>query len=151
MDGYTIHHAEGNDKQFTGWFGQAAVVQQSDVLGTTYLSNFLETVNQTGNIGPGASGSGLFDQNNHLVGSLSLGRQTSDPSGYGACPVANPPAPNGSNGVADFTSLAAVWNSTADTTSTTGRTTLKSVLEGAGGSVGKERPRGMIEAAHQCW
>ena len=129
MDGYTIHHAEGNDKQFTGWFGQAAVVQQSDVLGTTYLSNFLETVNQTGNIGPGASGSGLFDQNNHLVGSLSLGRQTSDPSGYGACPVANPPAPNGSNGVADFTSLAAVWNSTADTTSTTGRTTLKSVLD----------------------
>ena len=36
--GYTIHHAEGYDKQFTGWFGQAAAVQ-SDVLGTTYVSN----------------------------------------------------------------------------------------------------------------
>jgi hypothetical protein len=65
--GYTIHHAEGFDKQFTAWSGQAATVQESVVLGTTYLSNFLETVNQTGNVGPGASGSGLFNQNNHLT------------------------------------------------------------------------------------
>jgi hypothetical protein len=129
--GYTIHHAEGNDKQFAGWFGQAAAVQASGVLGVKYLSDFWETVNQTGNIGPGASGSGLFDQSDHLVGALSLGRTTNDPSGYGSCPVANPPAPNGSNGVADFTSLAAVWNSIADTTSTTGNTTLKSVLDPA--------------------
>jgi hypothetical protein len=130
--GYTIHHAEGFDKQFTAWSGQAATVQQSDALGTTYLSSFLETVNQTGNIGPGASGGGLFDQNNHLVGSLSLAPITSDPSGYGSCPVPSPPAPNGSNGAADFTSLAAVWNSTADTTSTTGNTTIQSVLDPAG-------------------
>jgi lysyl endopeptidase len=127
--GYTIQHAEGYDKQFTGWFGQAAAIRESNVLGSTYVSNFWETVNQTGNIGPGASGSGLFDQNSHLVGSLTLGRQTSDASGYGACPVTNPPAPNGTNGVADFTALWAVWNSTADTTSTTGNTTLKSVLD----------------------
>jgi len=77
-------------------------------------------VNQLGNIGPGASGSALIDQNNHLVGSLTLGRTTSDTSGYGTCPASPPAAPNGSNGVADFTSLAAVWNSTADTTSNTG-------------------------------
>jgi hypothetical protein len=130
--GYTIHHAEGYDKQYVAWFGQAAAVQESDVLGTTYLSNFWETVNKTGNVGPGASGSALFDQNNHLVGSLSLGRTTTDPSGYGSCPVANPPVPNGTNGIADFTSLAAVWASISDTTSSTGTTTLKSVLDPGG-------------------
>src|SRR5579862_8252989 len=129
VGGYTVQHAEGDDKQLTTWFGQAAALQQGGVLGVTYLSNFLETVNATGNIGPGASGSGLFDQNNHLVGLLSLGRTTTDPSGYGACPIANPPQPNGSNGAADFTSLAAVWNSTADGTSSTGHLTLKSVLD----------------------
>jgi lysyl endopeptidase len=127
--GYTIHHAEGYDKQFTAWFGQAAAVNENDVLGSTYESNFWETVNQLGNIAPGASGSGLFDQNNHLVGSLTLGRTTNDPSGYGSCPVANPPAPNGTNGVADFTALWAVWDSTADSSSSTGTTTLKSVLD----------------------
>ncbi len=129
--GYTIHHAEGNDKQFTAWFGQAYFQSESGVLGTNYLSNFWETVNQTGNIGPGASGSGLFDQNNHLVGSASLGRTTSDPSGYGACPVVPLTAPDGTNGVADFTALSAVWSSVADTTSSTGTTTLKSVLDPA--------------------
>jgi hypothetical protein len=127
--GYSIHQAEGYDEQFAGWFGKAAAVQESGVLGVSYLSNFLETVNQTGNIGPGASGSGLFNQNNLLVGTLTLGRSTNDPSGYGACPVTNPPQPNGTNGVADFTALAAVWNSTADTTSNTGSVTLKSVLD----------------------
>lgn len=127
--GYTIHHAEGYDKQFTAWFGQAYRLQESGVLGSACVSNFLETVNQIGNIAPGASGGGLFDQNNHLVGSLTLGRATSDPSGYEACPVVPLAAPNGTNGVADFTSLAAVWNSTADTTSSTGSSTLKSILD----------------------
>jgi hypothetical protein len=127
--GYTIHHAEGFDKQFTGWTGQAAVVQDTDVLTSHYLSNFLETVNAIGNIGPGASGSALFNQNNRIVGALSLGHQTSDTSGYESCPVTTPQAPNGSNGAADFTSLAAVWNSTADTTSTTGSATLKTILD----------------------
>ena len=128
--GYTIHHAEGYDKQYTAWYSQAATLQlPGSNFNVGYVSNFWETVNQLGNIGPGASGSGLVDQNNHLVGSLTFGRKTSDPSGYGACPIAPPPAPNGSNGVADFTALAAVWNSTADTTSSTGSTTLRSALD----------------------
>jgi hypothetical protein len=127
--GYTIHHAEGADKQYTGWFGQAAALQESGSLGVSYVSNYLETVNAIGTVGPGASGSGLFNQNNHLVGSLTLGRTTNDPSGYGMCPVANPAAPNGSNGVADFTALSAVWDSTSDTTSSTGNVTLKSLLD----------------------
>ena len=127
--GYTIHHALGYDKQYTTWHGQAFALQQANVLGASYTSHFWETVNQTGNHGPGASGSALFDQADHLVGSLSLGRTTSDPSGYGSCPAASPPTPNGSNGSADFTSFSAIWNSTADATSTTGTTTLKSVLD----------------------
>ena len=128
--GYTIHHALGFNKQMTAWFGRAAVVQRSNVLGTTYTSNFLDVVNQFGNIGPGASGSALINQNTRVVGALTLGRKSTDASGYGSCP-SNPSAPTGSNGVADFTSLAAVWNSTADSTSTTANVTLKSVLDPA--------------------
>lgn len=127
--GYTVHHAEGRNKQYTAWFGAAAAVQQTGVLGTTYLSDFWETVNSVGNTAGGASGSGLFDQNNHLVGSLSLGPTTNDPSGYGMCPVANPAPPNGTNGAAYFTALAAVWASVADSTSTTGAVTIQSVLD----------------------
>ena len=129
VGGYTVHHALGYNKQYTGWFGQAAAVQQSGVLGSNYVSNYWEVVNQLGNIGPGASGSGLFDQNNHLVGSLTLGRTTTDTSGYDMCPASPPATPNGTNGAADFTSLAAIWSSTADTTSATGSTTLESVLD----------------------
>jgi len=127
--GYTIHHAQGRDQQFVGWSGTAFAFEEQDALGTRYLSNLLETVNQTGNIGPGASGSGLFNRNNRLAGALTLGRKSTDASGYGACPVTPAPAPNGSNGAADFTPLAAVWTATADTTSSTGGSTLKSVLD----------------------
>jgi hypothetical protein len=130
--GYTLHHAQGRDKQFVSWFGTAYALEEPDALGTGYVSDLLETVNQTGNIGPGASGSGLFNRNDRLVGALALGRTSSDPSGYGACPATPPPAPNGSNGVADFTSLAAVWTSTADTTSSTAEATLESVLDPGG-------------------
>ncbi len=125
--GYTIHHAEGGDKQFVAWFGTPARVVQF-----TGFAAFLETVNQTGNVGPGASGSALYDQNNHLVGSLTYGRDTTDPSGYQSCPLPTPPAPDGANGAADFTALAAVWNSSGDTTSATGAATIKSVLDPAG-------------------
>lgn len=130
--GYTIQQAGGLAKQFVSWFGTAYALTESDALGTGYVSNFLDTVNQTGNIGPGASGSGLFNSNNHVVGTLSLGRKSTSSSGYGACPVAPLTAPNGSNGVADFTPLAAVWSSLADRTSSTGHITLKSVLDPAG-------------------
>ncbi len=130
--GYTIQQAGGLAKQFVSWYGTAYAFAEGDALGTSYVSNFLETVNQTGNIGPGASGGGLFNSGNRLVGTLTLGRKSASSSGYGACPVAPLAAPNGSNGVADFTALAAVWDSTADTTSSTGARTLKSVLDPAG-------------------
>jgi lysyl endopeptidase len=128
--GYTVDHALSYDKQFTEWSGQAATVQLAgSVLNVKYASNFWEVVNKLGTVGPGSSGSGLFDQNDRLVGSLSLGRTTTDASGYEACPLNPPPVPNGSNGDVDFTSFAAVWASTADSTSTTGTTTLQQVLD----------------------
>jgi len=127
--GYTIHHALGYNKQYATWFGNAYALQDTGTLGVNYVSNFLETVNASGNIGPGASGSALFNQGDTLVGSLTLGRGTADSSGYEACPVANPSAPNGSNGAADFTDLSAVWSSTADSTSSTGSASLQSVLD----------------------
>ena len=130
--GYTIHNAQGRYQQIVSWFATAFAWQANDDLGSAYVSNFLQTVNQTGNIGPGASGGALFDAHDHLVGALSLGRKATDSSGYGACPVATMSAPDGSNGVADFTALAAVWSSTADSTSSTGGVTLRSVLDPAG-------------------
>jgi hypothetical protein len=146
VGGYTIHHAAGATKQYTAWYGQALPVQQAGVLGVNYLSEFLETVNQSGTTGPGASGSALFDQNDRIVGNMSLGRKSSDPSGYGACPVSPLEAPNGSNGTNDFTALAAVWNSVADTTSSTGSVTLKSILDPAatGLSVVSSMPAAII-------
>jgi len=120
--GYTIHHALSNDKQFTEWNGQALayMVAANSSLPVTYTSNFWGVVNSLGTIGPGASGSGLFDQNNRVVGSLSLANTdgaTAD--GYVQCPISPLPSPTTQNVVGLFTSLSAVWNSTADTTSTT--------------------------------
>jgi lysyl endopeptidase len=128
--GYTVHHALGFDKQLVNWRGAALAQHRMGVLGVTYASDFWDVVNAAGNSGPGASGSGLFDPANHLVGSLSLGRSTTDPSGYESCPTADGAPPNGSNGTADFTALAAVWNSTADATGTAA--TLRSVLDPEG-------------------
>jgi hypothetical protein len=127
--GYSIHDALSRNKQLVNWFGQAfSSIILPPALGVPYTSHFWDMVNERGNIGPGASGSALFDQNNRVVGALSLGTST-DASGYGACPSSNPEVPDGHNGVARYTRFAAAWNSTADTTSTTGATTLKSVLD----------------------
>jgi hypothetical protein len=128
--GYTVHHALSNDKQFTGWNGQALAdtVAANTSLSVPYASNFWDVVNRTGTIGPGASGSALFDQNNRVVGSLSLENTAgSTADGYAVCPNSPPPSPTPQNALAFFTSLAAVWNSTADPTSST--PTIKQVLD----------------------
>jgi hypothetical protein len=123
--GYTIHHGESNTKQIVNWFGQAASEEATVVaLGNRYLSHFWLVVNSAGNFNGGASGAALFDQNDRVTGSLSLGRTDRD-----ACPAPSPPAPNAQNAVARFTSLAGAWNSTQDQTSSTGSVTLKSLLD----------------------
>ena len=120
--GYTIHHALSNDKQFTTWNGQATAqtVAPNTSIPVSFTSNFWDVVNLAGTVGPGASGSALFDQNNHVVGSLSLGNEASATGdGYLQCPLSPPPSPTPQNALALFTSLAAVWNSTSDPTGST--------------------------------
>ena len=117
--GYTIHHALSNDKQLTAWNGTAIAqtIAANTSLAVNFTSNFWDVVNLTGTVGPGASGSALFDQNNRVVGSLSLGNQTgATDDGYLQCPLSPPPSPTPQNASVLFTSLAAVWNSTADPT-----------------------------------
>jgi hypothetical protein len=131
--GYSIHHALGNDKQFVSWFGQP--LQQSIpavTLQVGYDSNFLGVVNQLGRTGAGASGGALIDSNNRAVGSASFAQLVNGQNTAGVCPVSPVAAPTPDTVTAQFTSLAAVWNSTADTTSTTGTATLQSALDTAG-------------------
>jgi hypothetical protein len=129
-NGYSVHHALGFDKQYVEWYGQA--ISQSIPAATLkvgYASNFWGVVNQAGDVGAGASGSALFDPNNHVVGSASLAELASGANTAGICPSTPPPVPSPSTITAQYTSLASVWNSTADTTSTTGAATLQSVLD----------------------
>jgi hypothetical protein len=131
--GYSIHHALGNDKQFVSWFGQP--LQQSIPAATLqvgYNSNFLSVVNQLGRTGAGASGGALIDSNNRAVGSASFAQLVNGANTAGVCPASPPAAPTPDTITAQFTSLAAIWSSTADTTSTTGSATLQSALDAAG-------------------
>lgn len=131
--GYSIHHALGNDKQFVSWFGQP--LQQTipaATLDVGYTSNFLGVVNQLGRTGAGASGGALFDSNNRTVGSASLAQLVNGENTAGVCPASPVSAPALDTITAQFTSLAAIWSSTADTTSTTGTATLQSALDAAG-------------------
>ena len=49
--------------------------------------------------------------------------------GEGVCPAVPPPAPDAETATAFYNSLAAVWDSNADTTSFTNPVTLKSLLD----------------------
>ena len=129
IGGYSPHHAHGQSRQYTGWFGQAFLHDISNgALGSGYRGTFWGVVNQVGVIGGGASGGGLFDPDNRLVGTASLA-VLSSATGDGSCPVSSPPAPSATNAVAEYNAFSAVWDSTADTTSTTNPRTLKSVLD----------------------
>ena len=129
IGGYSPHHAHGRSRQFAGWFGQPFLHDiANSALGSGYRGTFWGVVNEVGSVGGGASGGGLFDPNNRLVGTASLAI-LSDATGDGSCPVSAPPAPNATNAVAEYNSFSAVWDSTADTTSTTNPRTLKSVLD----------------------
>ncbi len=129
--GYSIHHALGYNKQFTRWFGTALTYSSSNVLGSSFVSDLMDTVNDLGATGPGSSGAALFTPADRLAGVLSLGKAHSSVSGYGSCPAASPVAPSASNWESSFVSFAAIWNSTADSTSSTGSRTLRSVLDPA--------------------
>ena len=131
-NGYSIHHALGFDKQYVEWYGQAITDNISAAtLKVGYPSTFWGVVNQAGSVGAGASGGALFDSNNRVVGSGSLADLVNGPNTAGICPATPLPAPSPPTVTALYTSFAGVWNSTADTTSSTGSTTLQSVLDSA--------------------
>jgi hypothetical protein len=128
VGGYSPHHAFGRARQYAGWFGQAALVTlPANTLGVGYDSTYWGVVNAVGSVGSGASGGGLFNPEHRLVGIASLAQQNA--GGEGTCPAAAPPAPDSETAVALYNSLAAVWQSNADTTSFTNPVTLQSLLD----------------------
>jgi lysyl endopeptidase len=128
VGGYSPHHALGRSRQYTGWFGQAALVAlPAEVIGMGYSFDSWGVVNSVGNIGAGASGGGLFDPDHRLVGVASLAYLLAN--GEGVCPATPPDVPTSTTATALYNSLAAVWESNADTTSFTNPVTLKSLLD----------------------
>jgi hypothetical protein len=131
--GYSVHHALGYDQQYVEWYGQSVLTKLSAAtLSIGYNSTFWGVVNQLGSVGAGASGGGLFDPDNHLVGSGSLAALQNGENSPGVCPASPPPPPTASSVTAMYTAFSAVFASIADTTSTTGSTTLQTVLDAAG-------------------
>jgi lysyl endopeptidase len=125
VGGYSIHYANNDTQQYVTWAGTAVSQSQSGAsLNLGYSSTFWGVVNSLGSVDPGASGSALFTNNNQITGTLSR-------AVVAQCPVTPPPPPSASTQVALYIQLAAVWTSTADTTSTTGSVTLASVLDPA--------------------
>jgi len=131
VGGYTAHYGEGNTRQFTGWYGQAYYQQvPGSELNVGFESTFWDLVNQIGSIAPGASGGGVFDANNHLVGTVVRGvAQSSQVNSPGVCPVVPPPAPSPQTATGFATAFSGIFASTADPLSTTGAATLRSVLD----------------------
>ncbi len=128
--GYSVHHALGNDKQFTQWYGQALYQQVSgDRLKVGYDSDFWGLVNDLGSVGGGSSGGAVFNTANRLVGSGTLAALQNGQNTPGICPTSPPVAPTPATITAQYTALTSVYASTADSTSTTGNTTLQSVLD----------------------
>jgi hypothetical protein len=130
--GYSVHHALGYDKQYVGWYGQPILQTiPGATLSVGYSSTFWGVVNETGSVGSGASGGALFDSNNNTVGIATLAALTNGENSAGVCPSTPPQTPSPATVTASYTALSAIWNSTADTTSSTGGATLKSVLDAA--------------------
>lgn len=143
--GYTIHYALGGDQQYVEWSGTDIALQMPGAtLGVTYDSTFWGVVNGLGNVGSGASGSGLFTPNNQLAGSASLAQLTDGANSSGICPANPPPTPTAASATAFFTAVSGVWTSTADPTSSTGTQTLKSLLDP--GSTGQLSISGVAKA-----
>lgn len=126
--GYAIHHALGKNRQYVEWYGQALAQKISAAaLKVSYDSDFWGLVNQVGSVGAGASGGGLFDPDNRVVGNSSLAALQNGKGSPGVCPLTPPPVPSASKVTAQYTSLSAVFASTADKTGTSA--TLQSVLD----------------------
>jgi lysyl endopeptidase len=130
VGGYSPHHAMGRSRQYARWFGQAHLLTLTGAtLGVGYDSNFWGVVNDVGSVGSGSSGGGLFNAEHRLVGVGSMAYLTGGPGSDGVCPATPPPVPDGSTATALYIAMSAVWESNADTTSSTNPVTLKSLLD----------------------
>jgi lysyl endopeptidase len=125
VDGYSVDYSNADTQQYVTWTGAAITEDLSaQDLGVGYASAYWGVVNGLGSIDHGASGSGLFNGNNLVVGSASRALPAQ-------CPANPPPAPSTNTVVALYNRLASTWDSTADASSSTGSTTLASVLDPA--------------------
>ena len=142
VGGYGIHHAGANAKQFVEWYGQA-VYQTATFNGTNTSGQQFQTETAFWNVNPslgsishGASGSGFFDANNHLVGALT--------SGAGTCPTSPPTPPSAKSFGGSYTALQVIYNSTIDQSSSQPTATIAQYLDpghtGAQTNNGKEGP-----------
>ncbi len=130
VGGYSVHHAGGNAQQYTRWFGQATFVSMAaSELGWSYDARFWGVVNELGSVAPGASGGALFDAAHRLVGVASRAQLS---NGAGVCPTEPVRPPSGNYATAYYNTLSEVFASTSDTSSRTGATTLRSLLDPAG-------------------
>ncbi|MFO1402816.1 MAG: hypothetical protein U1F11_10645 [Steroidobacteraceae bacterium] len=133
VGGYSIHHALGLDRQIVDWYGQALLeTLPASSTGLGFSSTFWGLVNATGSVGAGASGGALFDPNGRVVGSGSLALLTNGQGSAGVCPAAPPLAPTADNVTALYTALSPVWQAATDSTSSTGNSTLRTVLDAGG-------------------
>jgi len=137
IGGYTAHYGLGNARQYVGWYAQAYYAQvPGATLGVHFTSTFWDLVNQVGSIAPGASGSAVYDANSRLVGTIVRGAaQSSQPDSSGVCPMVAPAPPSATTATAFATAFSGIFDSTADQQSTTGATTLRSVLDPQGSGV----------------
>ena len=123
VGGYSVDYSNAATQQYVTWAGTAITENLSaQTLGVGYASTYWGVVNSLGSVDHGASGSALFNQNNLVVGSASR-------AVVEQCPVTPPPAPNTNTVDALYSRLASTWNSTADASSTTGPTTISSILD----------------------
>jgi lysyl endopeptidase len=123
VGGYSVEYANADTQQYVTWSGAAVNETQSgSSLQLGYTSNFWGVVNSLGSVDHGASGAGLFTGNTQVVGSLSR-------AVVAQCPASTPPTPSAASAVALYNKLAANWESTADTTSSTGTATLAATLD----------------------
>jgi len=85
--GVTIHQPEGDIKKISTYTTTLVSSEWGTTPGTHWMVTWSPTVNGNGVTGPGSSGSPLFDENGHIIGTLTGGNSSCthllDPDYYG--------------------------------------------------------------------
>lgn len=127
VGGFSSHHAAARTRQITVWHSTPLL---ATFVTPWYSSRVWRTTNAFGNIGHGASGGAFFDPAGRSVGVLSRGAFASgNTDDYGVCPTSPLLPPTETLWAGEFVALGPIWNSTADSSSTTNPRTIRSVLD----------------------